>query len=367
MKKNIIIIILLTTLFTLSTWNCKQQKNIKSGNGNLKETISINIGNRLKELKFSFSNVNNSDKRRIWKKINTASIFKIGGIENELLLNPSRIKIDHNDNMYILDWADCSIKKFDKNGIFIQKYGKKGKGPGEFTKAFDFDVIGEGNIVVLGPNDGKFAVFKNNGIVEEVKCTLMPVELCFIAPNEVVTFQIMDIISQVPFQKINYKNNVKTGYQNIFDKGSIENENFGMLPFLLGNIHRYKLNKLVYVSSIMGYVITYNDFTIDKVFKLIDEANKAGLSDGRTKINGIDAFTFPRKEDYLFESSNIYGNNLYVFCDQVRKEPDEFVIDIYSLTECNYKYSIILKGMGNILNVFATDNKLYIIKKKYRG
>ncbi|CUS97794.1 hypothetical protein JGI23_00363 [Candidatus Chrysopegis kryptomonas] len=48
-------------------------------------------------------------------------VFEIGGF-----------CVDDNGNIFVSDKADCSIKKFDKSGNFINKVGKKGGGPGEF-------------------------------------------------------------------------------------------------------------------------------------------------------------------------------------------------------------------------------------------
>lgn len=367
--KKIVLATCVVIMLSILIWNCEEKMDgvEKFGRNkiNEKEKIIVNVGNHRKELKFSFEKINAPKEERIWKEFEMVSKFKIGGIEDETLLCPSRVKIDNNENIYVLDWADCSVKLFDKMGNFIKKYGKKGKGPGEITNAFNFDVINNGKIAILGLNDNKFVIFDDNEI-DEFKCTLMPTTLSFVSPNEVVTFQIMDPITHSPFQKVNYKNDVITDYQNILDKESFSGKDFGMLPFLIGDIHRYKSNNLVFISSVMGYVVSFTeDGLINKVFKLIDDGYETGITKREGIIGGKykDIVSFPRRDEYLFESSNIFGNDLFVFCNPVRLKPGGFVVDIYSLAESEYKFSLLLKGMENIFSVFLTHNKMYIVKK----
>lgn len=352
--------LLIIFLLSVSVIGCKYNSTPDKG----PEKILISLGNQSKELKFSFPKVEFQKKDRIWKKIQLTSKFIIGGIENEILINPARVKIDENSNIYILDWDDCSIKKFDQNGKFIAKYGKKGKGPGEFSQAFNFDVIGNGKIAVLGPNDNKFAVFEDGKPVEEVVSTLSPIELCFLSPDEVLTFQIMDPFGQAPFQKFNYRNKGIFEYQNILSKEGLGDDVFGMLPFIIGSVHRYKHNNMIYISSILGYVVIFDkNGMIVNTFRLIDDVVAGKHSDGRTKIKGMDAFRFPHYSEYLFTLAQVHNDKLYVFRDQFKKTPDEHIIDVYSIKETEYKYSFLLKGLGEMWGIFVTDKMLYIVKK----
>ena len=68
--------------------------------------------------------------------------------------NPSDIEIDNEGNIYILDSGNFCVKKFDKNGNFLRRYGKKGKGPGEFTEGNYLEIDHIGNIYIIGFNEG---------------------------------------------------------------------------------------------------------------------------------------------------------------------------------------------------------------------
>jgi hypothetical protein len=54
---------------------------------------------------------------------------------------PFDIDVDKYDNIYILDAATSSIKKYNSSGIFLKSFGKKGEGPGEFDVSIDFMII----------------------------------------------------------------------------------------------------------------------------------------------------------------------------------------------------------------------------------
>jgi hypothetical protein len=328
-----------------------------------KEKIKVNIGKSSTELQFSFGKINTSKQERKWKEFKMSSRFKIGGIDNDMFIFPANINIDDNENIYVLDCKDCSVKKFDRTGKFIKKYGKKGRGPGEFTYAFYFDVFNDGKVAIINPNDNKFVVFDDNEF-NEFKCVLTPGRLAFISPNEVVTFQFMDPLTHSPFQKIKYNEDVITDYQNILDKESFGGKDFGMLPFLIGDLHRYKSNNVVFISSIMGYVISFSgNGKINKAFKLIDDVNELGLEKKEGKIGNRDIVSFPLWEEYLFASSNTFGNNLFIFCNPARMKNGEIIVDIYSLTENKYMHSLLLKGFEDIQSMFLSDKNIYISKK----
>jgi len=59
-------------------------------------------------------------------------VLKIGSEEKGNIYKWVGITTDPYKNIYITDMMDYSIKKFNKNGDFIKKTGRKGRGPGEF-------------------------------------------------------------------------------------------------------------------------------------------------------------------------------------------------------------------------------------------
>jgi len=75
-----------------------------------------------------------------------ADLYKTGKVrlEQELLINddnlpegiffqrPMGVTMDHEDNLYVVDYHAHNIKKFDSSGKFLKLLGREGEGPGEF-------------------------------------------------------------------------------------------------------------------------------------------------------------------------------------------------------------------------------------------
>ncbi len=75
-----------------------------------------------------------------------------------VLYSVSGISVDRRSNVYVTDLLDYSVKKFDSNGAFVGKVGRRGTGPGEFRSPALSLVIG-GRLVVLQMEDPRIQVF----------------------------------------------------------------------------------------------------------------------------------------------------------------------------------------------------------------
>lgn len=325
-----------------------------------KEKVLVVLGNSEKEIRMNFKEIETVEKKRQFVDFNTKLDFTLGGIKKELFLYPARVKVDNSNNIYVLDILASKVKKFDSKGNFILEVGEKGKGPGEFEMAFDFDIY-EKKIAITSPNDNKFAVFDQNDstIFYEIKTTLFPNSLSFVSKSEIVILQILDPLGTSPLIKTNYLTEKKLYYQNILDIKSFE-QNYGMLPFLVGAVNRYNSEKLVYISRVLGYVILFNEKgEIEKSFKLIDTPVYPLQ---KNKQHSSLVVGFPRREEYLVKSSNVFEDNLFIFRGQTDNNPTEFFVDVYSIKEAEYKFSLSIKSDVDILSVYFTDKKFYLVK-----
>lgn len=75
----------------------------------------------------------------------------------------SAIKIDEDDNVFILDAGNNRIMKYDKTGKFLQQIGSVGQGPGELLSPINFDIDEEGTIYVWDAGNGRIEIFGKNG------------------------------------------------------------------------------------------------------------------------------------------------------------------------------------------------------------
>lgn len=64
--------------------------------------------------------------------------------KNSLIGQIKEMKCDKDTNFYILDEIAYTLLKFDKNGKFIYKIDRKGRGPGEYLELSSFTLTNEG-------------------------------------------------------------------------------------------------------------------------------------------------------------------------------------------------------------------------------
>lgn len=89
---------------------------------------------------------------------------------NSVFSEISKIQI-RNNLIYVLDaTGQHFVYIFNMDGSFVQRIGKKGKGPGEYTKLCDFDVDEKGNIYLCDRQKMKIIVYDiHNKLISEKK------------------------------------------------------------------------------------------------------------------------------------------------------------------------------------------------------
>ena len=60
--------------------------------------------------------------------------------ENCMFYMVRGIALDNQDNIYVTDWGNHRIQKFNTNGVFLQTIGRHGQGPGEFEGIMDLKI-----------------------------------------------------------------------------------------------------------------------------------------------------------------------------------------------------------------------------------
>lgn len=65
-------------------------------------------------------------------KVTLEEVLSLGSLDDDSLFQWVGIAVDADDQIYVTDAMDYSLKKFDDQGQLIRKAGRKGQGPGEF-------------------------------------------------------------------------------------------------------------------------------------------------------------------------------------------------------------------------------------------
>jgi hypothetical protein len=94
--------------------------------------------------------------------------FKIGTLEgdpNHIFGEFISFTVDDEGNVYVLDWREKTVRKFDSQGKFLLSFGRSGQGPGEFSSPTEIRYLPDGHLLVFEGESQKFACFTKVGEV----------------------------------------------------------------------------------------------------------------------------------------------------------------------------------------------------------
>ena len=78
-----------------------------------------------------------------------------------MLFRIRSVDIDPKGNLYVFDLEDNKVRIYDRNGIFLRAFGRKGQGPGEFNTPSHVHVDWKSRICVLDAD--KIHLFDKSG------------------------------------------------------------------------------------------------------------------------------------------------------------------------------------------------------------
>ncbi len=76
---------------------------------------------------------------------------------------PSDISLDSSDNVYVADFYNNRIQKFDSNGTFITKWGSEGTADGQFKNPWGITVDSFDSILISDVDNDRIQKFDSNG------------------------------------------------------------------------------------------------------------------------------------------------------------------------------------------------------------
>ena len=94
-----------------------------------------------------------------------SEVWRAGGDEDgDILFGViTAIAVGADGNVYLLDAQLSVVHVFDGDGNFLREIGREGEGPGEFRRAGDMFLTGEGNVAVMQRMPGKIIQLTPDG------------------------------------------------------------------------------------------------------------------------------------------------------------------------------------------------------------
>lgn len=107
--------------------------------------------------------------------------------------NVNKIQVDDKECVYLLDGNEQTINKYDQNGKFILSFGKKGKGPGEFTVCRDFQILSFGKIIAADDYNRRITIFNKDGSVENTISFPEAIIKVGMLPDNKIIAEVLDV------------------------------------------------------------------------------------------------------------------------------------------------------------------------------
>lgn len=333
-------------LLLISSCDKKKEDPIINNDNN----IPVIIGSNKYNIPLIFNYKEQNIDERIWKNINTKFQFKIESGGNSKLYAPSKIRTDSSNNIYILDFPDQSIKKFDSTGQFIKRIGRKGGGPDEFIAPLSFDVNKKGDLVVCDMSLIKCVVFTEDSTYI-LKPKINSSQVSFLSSSEIVTQQFLDISNFSSISKFNFTSNDVLDFQNFID----DKYSVGPISLLEGYLFNNKSKEIIYIPKYLNYFIIFSSKgEILHAHKTIDNI-KIPTLERKSKDRG----SFRVSEEFMSAfSSSLVGDKIIIISFQATEKYNVKVADYYSVDTGKYLFSTRLNGLEKCS--FMHINKKYI-------
>lgn len=153
-KTGVIAIILL--LFCLQCSKNKERSDVNNSGYPIREDI-------IEGVKTVMNPDFPQDGRINYKIANVITLGNRRGPEEGKLFFPYDMRVDSEDQIYVLDAEDVVIKIYDRNGIWLRNVGRRGQGPGEYITISDFEVSHDGKIFILDTQQHRVLIFRPDG------------------------------------------------------------------------------------------------------------------------------------------------------------------------------------------------------------
>jgi sugar lactone lactonase YvrE len=84
-------------------------------------------------------------------------------VPGDNFVRPTDVAWDAAGNIFVADGGNSRVVKLDKSGTYVKAWGSKGTEPGQFSTPHSLAVDAQGNVYVADPGNKRIQVFDNDG------------------------------------------------------------------------------------------------------------------------------------------------------------------------------------------------------------
>jgi sugar lactone lactonase YvrE len=94
------------------------------------------------------------------------SQFGSAGTGNGQFDGPTAIAFDGSGNIFVADWFNNRVQKFDSSGVYLSQFGTVGTGNGQFQNPAGLVIDGSSNIFVADSGNNRVQKFNSSGVYQ---------------------------------------------------------------------------------------------------------------------------------------------------------------------------------------------------------
>ena len=94
---------------------------------------------------------------------NAETKWGTSGSGNGQFSGPTGVAVDGSGKVYVMDYSNNRVQKFDSSGTYLTKWGNYGSGDGQFQYAIGLAVDGGGTVYVADDSNQRIQKFDSGG------------------------------------------------------------------------------------------------------------------------------------------------------------------------------------------------------------
>ena len=284
---------------------------------------------------------------------------------------PISIKLDKNNNLYVLDWDSYKFFVFNNEGKYLRSFGRKGEGPGDFDLPAYFDITGDNKLILCDARNMRICYLDSTGKYTGGTIISTPGEIRLDSRDNIY-------LATSAFEKGKLTNEIQEiKTTNTIKKLDTSNNQWTDIGPFAGATEMISSTMMVSGGNVFYWTITPSDGIITGLMNSYEFTFRDNTGKPTYKINRkFSPFVNPyfkegsKKSRYLsaFTGKNIFDDkgNFWVNVNN-GYEPEKYIYDIYS-PDGVFQKQVFSKYLINIIkgdlaySILRSDKELPYVK-----